>query len=174
MTGDSIIYKMTKKVNDKIDEFEALILGNCPTVDCPVTHKFAPGMYIRKIFMPAGKDGIWVTSLIHNTIHPFFVMKGKVTVYSENDGIQELETGYEGMTYPGTRRILHVKEDTVWITVHSTAVRPKNASDEAIQEAVDLIASEILEPHINHVLGAVVKNNVIKPMIEENNIVNIK
>lgn len=157
---------MTETGNNKIDKFEALMLQNFPTVECPLSHRFAPGMYIRKIFMPAGKDGIWVTSLIHNTIHPFFVLKGRVTVYSEIDGVQEIEAPYEGMTYPETRRILHVHEDTIWVTCHSTAIRPKSNSDEDIQEAIDLIAEEILIPHANGILGAVVKNNSITPIIE--------
>lgn len=154
---------MSKKVNDRIDELEAIMMGNFPTVDCEVHHKFAPGMYIRKIFMPAGID---VTSMQHKHIHPFFLMQGKVSVFSENDGVQELQAPYDGITYCGTRRILRVHENTVWITCHRTDICPKSASKEDIDEAVNLICEEIIEQRGNPFLGGVLKNNEVILMIE--------
>lgn len=162
---------MSKKINDRIDELEAIMLGNFPAVDCPVTHRFAEGMYIREIFMPAGID---VTSMQHKHVHPFFIMQGKVSVYSENDGVQELQAPHIGITYCGTRRILRIHEDTVWVTCHSTDIRPKDASKESIDEAVNLICEEIIEQRENKVLGGVLKNNKIIPMLETNNSVNNK
>jgi len=161
---------MSDKVNDRIDELEAIMLENFPVVDCPVVHSFTPGLYIRKIFMPAG---VTVTSMIHKTIHPFCVMQGKVTVYSEKDGVQEIEAPYDGVTYPGTRRILRVHENTVWVTFHPTEIKPKDDSDESISEAVDLICKEIIDLRPNHLLGGVLRNNKIVPMIEDNKIESI-
>ena len=149
---------MTEKVNKRIDELEAIMLGNFPVVDCPVSHSFTPGLYIRKIFMPAG---VTVTSMIHKTIHPFCVMQGKVTVYSENDGIQEIEAPFDGITYPGTRRVLRVHENTVWVTFHPTEIKPKDDSDESIKEAVDLICEEIIDLRPNDLVGGVIRNNEV-------------
>jgi len=154
---------METNINDRIDELEAIMVGNFANVDCEVHHKFAPGMYIRKIFMPAGID---VTSMQHKMIHPFFLMQGKVSVFSEIDGVQELEAPYDGITYCGTRRILRIHENTIWITVHRTDICPKDASKESIEEAVNLICEEIIEQRENKYLGGVLKNNSVMHQIE--------
>jgi hypothetical protein len=117
-----------------IDEFEAAII-NGPRVDCPVTNRFTPGLYIREIFMPAGA---FVTSMEHKTEHPFVISKGKVMVTSENEGQVIYEAPHIGVTTPGTRRALYIIEDTVWTTFHVT--------DETDVEKIGL---EILAPHNN-------------------------
>lgn len=158
---------MSQQVDEIIDSLEAIMVGNFPLVDCKVEHKFAPGMYIRKIYMPAGID---VTSMSHKMIHPFFLMTGKVSVFSENDGVQELEAPCDGITYCGTRRILRVHENAIWITCHRTDIRPKDATKESIDEAVKLICAEIIEQRENKILGGVLKNNEIIPMLETSTI----
>ena len=60
--------------DEVIDQLEA-VLFNCPQIDCPLVHRFTPGMYIREIFMPAGT---MLTSMIHKTEHPYVVSQGKV------------------------------------------------------------------------------------------------
>lgn len=146
-------------IDERIDQFEALV-RNCPLVDCPLVHKFADGMYIREIFM---KKDIYVTSLVHDTTHPFFIMKGKVSVISENDGEQILEAPYIGITTPNTRRILYIHKDTVWITCHATSIKPKDDTEESILEAVKLIGQQIIEPRENPLLGGRYINNVFEP-----------
>lgn len=147
-----------KSKNEQIDELEVALLANFDTVDCPLRHRFVPGMYIREIFMPKGAI---VTSLIHKTTHPFFVLKGKVSVFSETLGTQFIEAPYIGITVPDTRRVLNILEDTVWATCHVTDIKPKDDSDEAIEEAVNLITNEIIERRENPLLGGFVKNNVL-------------
>lgn len=147
-----------KNVGGRIDELEAALLSNFEPLDCPLKHRFTPGMYIREIFMPKGAV---VTSLIHKTTHPFFILQGKVSVYSENDGEQLLEAPFVGVTRPGTRRVLYILEDCVWATCHPTDIQPKDDSEEAVLEAVNLIGGQIIEPHENEFLGGVIKNNVL-------------
>lgn len=86
--------------------------GNC----FPLKHTFTDGIYTRQITMPAGA---FLTSKIHKTSHPYFVLSGKVSVYTE-DGMQNIEAPYSGITKAGTMRILHVLEETVWVTIHAT------------------------------------------------------
>ncbi len=76
--------------DDRLDRWEAFV-ANLPPQECPLTHTFPDGMYVREIFMPAGSV---VTSRIHKFDNPFFITK------------------------PGTRRVLLIHEDTVWTTVH--------------------------------------------------------
>lgn len=115
------------------------------------------------------KKGMVVTSLIHKTIHPYFIMQGKVAVFSEVGGEQILKAPFNGITYSGTRRIIKVLENTYWSTVHLTNIRPKDESEESINEAVEMIYNEIIEIHKNEYLGGVLKNNVVTPAALDNN-----
>jgi hypothetical protein len=103
-----------------MDRMEAE-LANLPQANFPLEHFFPPGLYVRKIFMPANT---FVVSMKHKTMHPFFILKGKVAVLkeSENGGF-ETESLYEGgdmgITKPNTKRFLFNIEDTIWATCHS-------------------------------------------------------
>lgn len=151
------------KINSKIDRLEA-VLENFEPIESTVKHAFANGFYIRTVFMPKaeiGKDHI-VTSMSHGTKHAYFVSKGKVSVFSENDGEQLIEAPYWGMTTPNTRRVLHIHESTEWSTFHYTGILPENDSQEALEEAAKKVGNEILLKHENKLLeGHYVNNNFI-------------
>lgn len=101
-------------IQERMDSLQRKIM-EMPQVDCPLSHRFTDNQYIREIFMP---KGAFVISKIHNTEHPYFVMKGKVSVFTENEGEVIIEAPFYGITEPGTRRTLYVHEDTVWATYH--------------------------------------------------------
>lgn len=147
-------------MTEAIDKLEAEMVKVGSPVECPVTHRFTPGMYIREIFMPAGT---WVTSMTHNTVHPFFVLQGKANVYSDNDGAQIIEAPYVGVTTPGTRRVLEIITDCIWCTCHPTDIQPKGLSEHDVLDAVKLVAEVILDTHENDVLGGHYINNHFVP-----------
>lgn len=157
-------------VNDHIDQLEAVMQGH-PPVNCELEHRFVKGMYIRKIFMPVLPDfkATIVTSLIHITNHPYFILKGKVSVFSDNDGGQKLKAGDWGITRPCTRRVLRVWKDCVWVTCHPVSWitgEEDKYSDEQKEEVVARIRSEIIEPHTNEYLGGELINNVLTKTIK--------
>ena len=82
----------------------------------PLKHSFADGCYIREVFNPAGE---FIVTKIHKVKHPFFLMKGKMSILTEK-GIEHIEAPYHGITTPGTKRIIHSHTDCVFITVHAT------------------------------------------------------
>jgi len=82
----------------------------------PLKHTFADGMYIREISMPKG--ALFVTK-IHKFTHPYFVLKGDVSVLTE-EGVIRIKAPYSGITKAGTKRVLYCHEDTVWTTIHKT------------------------------------------------------
>jgi len=82
----------------------------------PLLHTFADGLYVRTIRMP---KGLLLTSKIHKTNHPYFVMEGEVSVLTDEGEIR-IKAPYAGITKAGTKRVLYIHEDTVWITVHAT------------------------------------------------------
>lgn len=82
----------------------------------PLVHSFADGMYIREITMPAGQI---IISKIHGQTHPYFILKGDVSVLTE-EGVKRYKAPYSGITKAGTKRVLYTHEDTVWTTVQRT------------------------------------------------------
>lgn len=103
---------------EELDRLEADMEKSEHKVDLTVRHLFTPGLYIREIFMPAGTRLI---SKIHKTEHPYVISKGKVGVWTEEDGVVTIEAPHTGITKPGTRRLLYIYEDTIWSTFHVTS-----------------------------------------------------
>ena len=117
------------KFQNKIQEFEEAISKHCVENDNQefsnqitgqtegaITHNFADGQYIRQIVMP--KD-LLVSTKIHAKNHPFFIMKGDASIYSDS-GVQRVKAPYHGITEAGTKRVLYVHEECTFITVHRT------------------------------------------------------
>ena len=82
----------------------------------PLKHSFADGCYIREIFNP--KDELLVTK-IHKVAHPFFLMKGDMTIFMQ-DGIKRIKAPHYGITPAGTKRIIYCHEECIFVTVHAT------------------------------------------------------
>jgi hypothetical protein len=100
----------------------------------PVKHTFADGCYVREIFNPAGQ---LIVTKIHKKEHPFFLMKGKMSILTE-DGVVEIEAPHHGITKPGTKRIIYTHTDCVFITVHGTDKKtPEEVEEEVIAKNFD-------------------------------------
>ena len=97
-------------------------LAQMPDGYFPTEHLFLPGMYVRKLFMPAGSLG---TGVKHKTEHPFAIISGKLRVMDQT-GVTEYEAPYIGVTKIGTKRVLYIHEDTTWVNFH---VNPENITD---------------------------------------------
>lgn len=107
------------KLRDAILKAEELIMctpGATYGDRCPLVHTFVDGAYVRKITMP---KGLLLTSKIHKICHPYFIMKGDVSVLTE-EGTKRIKAPYAGVTPAGTKRLIYVHEETEWITVHVT------------------------------------------------------
>lgn len=114
-----------------IDALELAMLAQPKLLgELPVEHTFTDGLYARRIFMPAGS---FLTSKIHKTEHPYVIMSGRVSVFVPGVGVQHLKAPHFGITKPGTRRVLYIHEDTVWITFH---VNPDNETVEEIENRI--------------------------------------
>jgi hypothetical protein len=151
--------KSLKQINEyrnKVLDLEQELLdsGVCYTGDeldkiNPLKHSFGDGCYIREIFMPAGQV---IISKIHKKLHPYFIMRGKVSILTD-EGVQHIQAPYSGITKPGTKRVLYMHEDTVFITVSVTDKTDlKEIEDEVIakdfqdplitKEDLDLLRNE--------------------------------
>lgn len=154
---------------NRIDRVEEL-LAKAPKINCPLKHFFLPGIYIREIFMPEkDENGLQnvVTSMIHNTTHAYFVLQGKVSVFTEEGGVQVITAPYKGTTTPGTRRVLLIHEDCIWITVHPTSIQPLDNSEKEVMKAVEKITDEIIDKRENPLLKGTYINNFFVPSIPQ-------
>jgi ribosomal protein L31 len=123
-------YKENKiKFENKIKEFETAITKHCEEnnnqelsnqitgqTEGAVTHNFADGQYIRQIVMP---KNLLVSTKIHSKNHPFFIMKGEASIYSDK-GVERIKAPFHGITEAGTKRVLYIHEECTFITVHRT------------------------------------------------------
>jgi hypothetical protein len=122
-----------------LDRIEAAMADPCfKPAECPVKHRFTPGLYIREIFIPAGT--LLVTGT-HKQTHPFVVSIGLARVHSEKEGWVEYAAPHTGITEAGTRRLLYAVSDVIWTTFHPT--------DKCTVEAA---VAELVEHHENPAL----------------------
>lgn len=115
--SDNKIIHQSKENREKIFELqEAMEKLPCALDKFPLTHHFAPGVYAREMFLPAGHT---IIGKIHKHAHINIISKGKVVVYTE-EGPQVLEGPHTFTSLAGTKRAVHVLEDTIWMTIHIT------------------------------------------------------
>lgn len=81
-----------------------------------LAHEFGDGIYVRECTLPAG---MLLTSKIHKTSHPYFILSGRGRVLTE-EGVKEIVGPCHGITPAGTKRLIYVIEDMVWCTAHAT------------------------------------------------------
>ena len=115
--------RQRKEFREKISELEDAVVnteggmtGDILNRTNPVKHTFAGGCYIREIYNPANE---LIITKIHKKEHPFFLMKGEMSILTE-EGIQHIKAPYQGITKPGTKRAIYTHEECVFITVHAT------------------------------------------------------
>jgi hypothetical protein len=95
-------------------------LQKMPQTDCPVTHHFAPGVYLREIFMPAG---LVVIGKIHKTEHLNIIERGRCAIRHDDGSVEVLAAPLTFVSKAGVQKVLYILEDTVWKTIHPTATR---------------------------------------------------
>ena len=90
--------------------------GELEAPDCPVEHRFSPGLYLREVFMPAGSR---IIGKIHSTEHFNIVLTGKCTVITA-EGVEEITAPYTFISKAGVQKVVIVHEDCRWQTTHVT------------------------------------------------------
>ena len=85
-------------------------------VDCPVTHKFGPGIYIREVFLPAGA---YVVGHHHNDEHLNIMLTGRLKFFGKDGKWEELKAP-QTFTSPAGRKVAFVYEDTIWQNIYAT------------------------------------------------------
>lgn len=98
-----------------IDAAEIEMLGQ-EQVDCPVTHRFGPGIYIREVFMP---KGAYIIGHRHTTPHINIMLTGIIGLLNDDGTETVLRAPQTFVAQPG-RKVAYIYEDVVWQNVHAT------------------------------------------------------
>jgi quercetin dioxygenase-like cupin family protein len=117
-----------------------------PQAELTTEHSFSPGMYMRKVFRPAGT---LIVGKVHKEPHFFLCAKGEIIAWTEN-GMRRLQAGDVVESKPGTKRVTLAVTDAIGITIHRT-----DKTD------LDEIEAELIEPDITALFDA---NNDIKKL----------
>ena len=112
------------RVEEALKQIPGAMSNDC----CPLTHTFVDGAYVREIRMP---KGMLLTSKIHKVTHPYFILSGEVSVLTP-EGTKRIKAPYYGVTPAGTKRLLYMHKDTVWVTVHVTKEKDLKQIEEEV------------------------------------------
>jgi quercetin dioxygenase-like cupin family protein len=117
-----------------------------PQAELTTEHNFSPGMYMRKVFRPAGT---LIVGKVHKEPHFFLCAKGEIIAWTEG-GMKRLQAGDVVESKPGTKRVTLAVTDAIGITIHRT-------------ESTDLdeIEAELIESDTTALFDA---NNDIKKL----------
>jgi len=96
-----------------LDKIEA---GEMVEQECPVTHRFTEGLYLREILMPKGTR---IIGKIHATEHFNVVLTGSCTVITA-EGREEIIAPHTFISKAGVQKVVIVHEDCRWQTLHVT------------------------------------------------------
>lgn len=97
-------------------------------LECPTSNHFAPGVYLREIFMPAGT---FVVGHKHRTEHLNVILTGRARVLM-NGVVRELAAPFTFKSHAGVRKVLFILEDCTWQTIHPTTETDLEKITEAI------------------------------------------
>lgn len=132
----SLIRESIGSLESQIKQTPGALIGD--NAVCPLKHTFVDGIYVREIFIP---KGMLVVGKIHRHSHPNFLIKGDVSVLTE-EGQRRIQGPCWMISPAGTKRVVYTHEDTVWTTVHAT----KETNLERIEE--EIIAKTYEELHV--------------------------
>jgi quercetin dioxygenase-like cupin family protein len=130
---------------DQIERLQAE-MSLMPQAELTTEHSFSLGMYMRKVFRPAGT---LIVGKVHKEPHFFLCAKGEIIAWTEN-GMKRLQAGDVVESKPGTKRVTLAVTDAIGITIHRT-----DKTD------LDEIEAELIEPDTTALFDA---NNDIKKL----------
>ncbi len=140
-------------LEEAIKQVDGAMIGNA----FPLKHTFADGIYVREITIPAG---IIMTGKIHKHDHPNFLLKGSVTVITEEGGEQLLVAPCSMISPKHTKRALYTHTECVWTTIH---LNPSNITDiDKLEKQIVVETYEELEwTHVKR-LGKNLKTKLLR------------
>jgi len=138
--------KIQLSSREKILNFQTMLVDNADEVDIvthqnselfPLKHSFADGIYVRQMNMNKGSV---VVGAIHKHLHVWFLLTGNISVATE-DKVEDYIAPCYVVATPGTKRVIHANEDSIFVNVHKN---PTNTKDISKLEK-DIVAKDFKE-----------------------------
>lgn len=111
-----------------INDLASAMLG-MEQQECPVTHRFSDGCYLREIFMPKGTV---IVGKIHATEHFNVILTGEVTVVTA-EWAKRFKAPHTFISGAGVQKVVYIHKDCQWQTLHVT---DKTDLEEIEQEVI--------------------------------------
>ena len=108
----------------------------------PLKHTFADSIYVRQMDMKAGS---MVVGAIHNHLHVWFLLTGRLAVVTEKT-IEEFIAPCYVLAEPGSKRVIYAMEESIFVNVHKN---PKNIED--INKLESEIVSKTFEEYEQYI-----------------------
>lgn len=108
-------------------------LAQYPQTECPLKHHFAPGLYMREIFMPAETI---VLGKIHKTEHFNILVKGSCLIVHADGSREVLQAPMTFVSKAGVQKVLLILEDMIWMTTHVTDETDVKKLEEMLTEPI--------------------------------------
>tara|TARA_R110000824_G_scaffold43033_1_gene126032 strand:- start:781 stop:1245 length:465 start_codon:yes stop_codon:yes gene_type:complete len=109
----------------------------------PLKHTFADGIYVRQMDMKADS---MVVGAIHNHLHVWFLLTGRLAVITE-DTTEEFISPCYVLATPGSKRVIYAIEDSIFVNVHKN---PNNIKDiKKLEDEIVSLTFEDYEEYIN-------------------------
>ena len=96
---------------------------NCK--EFPLKHSFADGIYVRQMNMK--KDSA-VIGALHNHLHVWILLTGKLTVTTETEQQDYIAPCYV-VSQPGVKRVIHAHEDSIFVNIHKNPTNTQNINE---------------------------------------------
>ena len=95
------------------------------SVNFPLKHTFADGIYVRQMDMKAGSA---VIGAIHNHLHVWFLLTGRLAVATE-ELVEEYIAPCYVLATPGSKRVIYAMEDSIFINIHKNPTNTQNIEE---------------------------------------------
>ena len=126
----TVLTLSTQVTKEQIERLQSQMAA-MPQAELLTEHSFSPGMYLRKVFRPAGT---LIVGKVHKEPHFFLCVKGEIIAWTEG-GMKHLYAGDVLESKPGTKRVTLAVTDAIGITIHRTD-----------KTNLDEIETELIEP----------------------------
>lgn len=106
---------VTRDVGPAVERLEAAMLA-VPQAPCAVVHRFAPGLYVREVTIPAG---VFAIGHYQREPHLCVMTRGRVTLVGRDGATEEVIAPVTYIAQPG-RKVGYVHEDMTWLNIYAT------------------------------------------------------
>jgi hypothetical protein len=117
ITKESAALALRELAVGGVDQAENAMLSH-EQADCPVVHRFGPGVYIRELRMAAG---VLAVGHRQKQQHMNVLIKGRVLMLQEDGSTAEIAAPLTFVGQPG-RKMGYVLEDVIWQNIYATDV----------------------------------------------------